>query len=587
MSKPAVALSGTATAPRPRPADLDRPEPLPARAPQERTPTPEPAPSMWRYLPLAIATTSLVIAGPALAARAIAPGDGALSTVASAALAVAGSLTLAVAGAALWKRERRSRDVVFAELMLWGWARRWWTERRLSRAQELFDLARRAGPTVDVERLIGLSRLLQARDSHLHGHSRRVARHATRIAQAMGLSPEEVAKIRTAAEVHDVGKLYTPRAIANNPGRLSDGELAVVRLHVADGARMARALGDAQIAAIVRHHHERVDGGGYPDGLAGAAIPLGARIIAVADTYDAITSNRAYRKAASQKHALDVLAAEAGAQLDASVVAAFRRDCSARRPVTWTALGAAAAQRAIDALGSATSSLGGGAASVGSLAPALGAAGVLALSPGLFGESHATSPAGARATAALAQAAGAAPASRAGGQAPGGAGSGGLAPGRRTAGGAPVARTLRPADGRGRTPRYTGAPGASPTPSATGSSPAGGGSASARAAGEGSPSSAAPSSAPPSSPQPSGSGAPTPPAPPLTTPSAAPPTVSTPTITTPSVSTPTISTPTVTTPSVGVGGVTVPSITVPSVTVPSVTIPSVTIPSITIGAPHH
>ena len=108
---------------------------------------------------------------------------------------------------------------------------------------------------------------------------------------------------------------------------------------------MVSVVGDPEITTMVRHHHERIDGGGYPDGLAGAAIPLGARIIAVADTFDAITSERPYRPASSQKKALDVLSAEAGAQLDANAVAAFRRATprgapsvgmrSARRP--WSA----------------------------------------------------------------------------------------------------------------------------------------------------------------------------------------------------------------------------------------------------------
>src|SRR5262249_33942035 len=136
--------------------------------------------------------------------------------------------------------------------------------------------------------------------------------------------------------------------------------------------------------AMVRHHHERIDGGGYPDGLAGAAIPLGARIIAVADTFDAITSDRAYRPAGSQKRALDVLSQEAGTQLDADAVAAFEQGYSARRAIAWYAAGTVVVQRAALALQPLVSSLGFGAASVGALAPAIGAAGVLAVSPGLF-----------------------------------------------------------------------------------------------------------------------------------------------------------------------------------------------------------
>ncbi len=195
----------------------------------------------------------------------------------------------------MWTRRPGSRDLVFAELMLWGWARRCWTERRLAQARALYDSVTKAGSTVSIELLEELSERLHARDAYTHGHNQRVARHAESIARAMHLSPTEVAKIRTAGAVHDVGKIYTPREILNNPGTLNDREYAIVKLHSGDGADMLEAAGDPEITAIVRHHHERVDGRGYPDGLLGSNIPLGARIIAVADTFDAITSNRPYR----------------------------------------------------------------------------------------------------------------------------------------------------------------------------------------------------------------------------------------------------------------------------------------------------
>jgi hypothetical protein len=535
------------------------------------------APSLLRYLPIAFAMTCVVVVAPALAAAAIVPRGGILSTVGAAALAIAGSLALASAGAAVWKRQLRSRDVVFAELMLWGWARRWRTERRIAKSLELLDAGRRAGPDVDVERLIALSRLIESRDAYLHGHSRRVARHAVRIARKMGLSPQEVARIRTAAEIHDVGKLYTPRAILNNAGSLTYGELALIRLHASDGARMAGTVGGPQIAALVLHHHERVDGGGYPDGLAGSAIPLGARIIAVADTFDAITSDRAYRPASSQKRALEVLSAEAGEQLDASVVLAFRQACSARRTVGWTAFGAVAVQRIAEALGTAASNVGVGFGSVGSLAPTLGAAGVLAISPGLFGDSRAASPSDGRATA-LARALAAGTPVTTAGQAPLGASSP-SSPSRASKTGS--ARTLRPVDGRGGTPSFQTAPGASstPTPSAGAPSPAQTSAPAASASGGGS------SSTPGATQQP-GAGAPGGPTqsiPPVTTPSVSPPTVSTPTVSTPVVSTPSVTTPSVATPSV-----TTPSVSTPSVSVAGVAVPSVTVPSITLGdSPGH
>jgi len=523
---------------------------------------------MRRYLPLAIAATAMVIALPALLVDAVVPHEGVPMTLGSAALVVGISLGLASLGAALWQRQPRSRDVVFAELMLWGWVRRCWTERRLSQARELFEAARKAGPRVNIELLLGLSRLLEARDGYLHGHSRRVARHAARVARAMGLSPREVAKIRTAAEVHDVGKLYTPRQILNSPHPLSKDDFDVVKAHAARGAEMVSVVGDPEITAIVRHHHERIDGSGYPDRLAGAAIPLGARILAVADTFDAITSDRAYRRAGSQKMALDVLSHEAGAQLDASAVAAFKQSYSARRSVAWYAVGAVLLERAALAAQPLISSLGLGGASVAALAPALGAAGVLAVSPNIFRASRSPHPAGAAPGTELALVQpltpeGTGTPARSVGAPVGAAGGGGGASGDNRQAVAHLEprspfRTSGPA-----APRLPGAPSAGgggvpdrPTPGDTGE----GGTSPVASAGPG----------PPSSPVGGTSGVPPTPSLPV-----APRRPSTPSASTPPVSTPPVSTPPVTTPSVPVSSVTVPSVNVPSVSVPSVTISSV------------
>jgi HD-GYP domain-containing protein (c-di-GMP phosphodiesterase class II) len=340
------------------------------------------APRMRRYLPLALLNTGLVILLPTVVVGAVVPRGSPLLIVASGASAAAVSTALAIVGAALWKRQRRSRDVVFADLLLWGWLRRCWTERRLSAARALYDSARRAGPGVSIELLTGLSRLLEARDAYTHGHGQRVARHAARIARAMRLSAVEIAKVRTAAAVHDVGKLYTPREILNNPKALTDTEYAVLKRHAAWGAAMLADVGDPEITAMVLHHHERIDGHGYPDGLAGDDIPLGARIIAVADTFDAITSNRAYRLGATQKKALDVLRAQAGSQLDGVAVAAFANDYSGRRSVAWFAVTVTALQRLLAALQTASPSIGASVGGSSSILAALGTAGLLGLSPG-------------------------------------------------------------------------------------------------------------------------------------------------------------------------------------------------------------
>jgi hypothetical protein len=159
------------------------------------------------------------------------------------------------------------------------------------------------------------------------------------VARQMRLSDEEVRRIRAAAAVHDVGKLRVPAAVLTKPGRLTDDEFELIKHHATEGAALVAGLGDEELTAIVRHHHERFDGYGYPSGLAGADIPLGARIVAVADTFDAITSIRPYRPADSHKRALDHLAAVAGTQLDPAVVRAFVRYYSGRKVSTlWAGL---------------------------------------------------------------------------------------------------------------------------------------------------------------------------------------------------------------------------------------------------------
>ncbi len=155
------------------------------------------------------------------------------------------------------------------------------------------------------------------------GHSRRVSDHARDLAQRMGLSAAEANRIARAGTVHDVGKTCMPGAVLSKPGPLDPRERDLVRGHAAIGAAMVGQLGDPELTAYVRHHHERFDGSGYPDRLAGTEIPLGARILAVADTFDALTSNRPYRRSLTHSQALDLLGAEAGTQLDPEVVACF------------------------------------------------------------------------------------------------------------------------------------------------------------------------------------------------------------------------------------------------------------------------
>jgi putative nucleotidyltransferase with HDIG domain len=300
--------------------------------------------SISRFLQ-AFAATFAVIGIPILAVSALRASGTVTSLIPLVAAGVALSVAASYLGAAVWATGKGSGDVLFADLMLWGLVRRWWAERQFSRAARLLGLRESAGDpparlsaSKQARLLKQLAATLEARCPDTHGHSRRVARHAAAIAKRMGLPGEEVARIRTAATVHDIGKIDIPAAIIKKPGDLTAAEFAAIKEHPGIGARMVAGLGDEELTRIVRNHHERLDGKGYPDGFAGAQIPLGARIIAVADTFDAITSTRSYRPARRHKEALELLAAEAGTQLDPEAVRAFRRYYSGHRPVAAWAL---------------------------------------------------------------------------------------------------------------------------------------------------------------------------------------------------------------------------------------------------------
>ena len=290
------------------------------------------APRLIRLLPVAVAATLLVAVAPLAVVWGVRVTGLVSSTAAATACGVVLSLVGSCLGGLWWERRRGSRDVLFGELMIWGWVRRYLIERRLTSAVELLGIGRRRELTFTTESfsaerqahaLEQLAASLEARDPHTHGHSRRVARYTTMIAKRMGLSQREVARIRAAAAMHDVGKIETPVAVLHKPGRLTDAEFEAIKRHPVDGARMVARVGDEKLTAIVRHHHERLDGSGYPSGLRGAEIPLGARIIAVADTFDAITSERPYRAAKAHRQAIAILRREAGTQLDPDAVHAF------------------------------------------------------------------------------------------------------------------------------------------------------------------------------------------------------------------------------------------------------------------------
>lgn len=183
------------------------------------------------------------------------------------------------------------------------------------------------------ETVVSLIAALEARHKYTEGHSLRVSEYSLGIAETLGLPAGLREQIGTAAALHDLGKVGVRDAILDKPGPLTREEWLAMREHATLGARMLAPLRFlAEEARIVRHHHERLDGSGYPDGLAGEAIPLGARIVAVADAYDAMCTLRPYRPAIPPEEAASELERAAGSQLDRAAVAAFRAWRAGRVP---------------------------------------------------------------------------------------------------------------------------------------------------------------------------------------------------------------------------------------------------------------
>lgn len=166
-----------------------------------------------------------------------------------------------------------------------------------------------------------MSNAVDLKDPYTAHHSRRVAESSVRLARALSVPEEEVERIRIGALMHDIGKIAVPGSIIRKPSKLTFEEMELMKNHVETGAAL---IGDLEIleasAEIVLHHHENYDGSGYPHGIAGEAIPLGSRIVFVADAFDALTTDRPYRKGRSQSEALEVVRANVGTQFDPKVV---------------------------------------------------------------------------------------------------------------------------------------------------------------------------------------------------------------------------------------------------------------------------
>lgn len=169
-----------------------------------------------------------------------------------------------------------------------------------------------------------LSTALDAKSVCMCGHSERVAEISRLLAKAMRLSPAEQTRIHIGAHLHDVGKIGIPDTVLSKPGKLTAAEYNIIRQHPEIGASIVGKVKALQaVVDIVRNHHERCDGRGYPDRLAGRDISLGARIVAVADAFDAMTSARSYRAALGLPQAVDELRRWSGSQFDPEVVDAL------------------------------------------------------------------------------------------------------------------------------------------------------------------------------------------------------------------------------------------------------------------------
>jgi putative two-component system response regulator len=174
--------------------------------------------------------------------------------------------------------------------------------------------------------LFSLALSIEAKDPYTEGHCARLSKYSVDLATALGLPEEERSALRKAAVVHDIGKVAVPELILLKPGGLTDEELRVMAQHPIVGERICRPLRSfSSVLPIIRHHHEKMDGSGYPDGLKGEAIPITARIMATVDIYDALTTDRPFRSAMPPEKAFEIMQEEVGkGWLDGKLVEQFR-----------------------------------------------------------------------------------------------------------------------------------------------------------------------------------------------------------------------------------------------------------------------
>jgi putative two-component system response regulator len=198
----------------------------------------------------------------------------------------------------------------------------------LARTRSLITLKRR---TDELERaeavLFSLARSIEGKDPYTYGHCERLSDYSARLAEHLGLKEDEITALRRAGVVHDIGKVAVPDAILLKPGRLTEEEWKLVREHPVVGERICAPLRSFRLVLpIIRHHHEKLDGSGYPDGLRGDAIPVTARVMQIVDVYDALTTERPYKRAFPVSDALQTMKQEvAKGWWDAQIFAQFEQ----------------------------------------------------------------------------------------------------------------------------------------------------------------------------------------------------------------------------------------------------------------------
>jgi putative two-component system response regulator len=197
-------------------------------------------------------------------------------------------------------------------------------ERNLTRRRLEVARLRDRGAQVLFEAIKALASAVDAKDPYTARHSRRVTRLSLLLADAIQLSSEERYLLELSAWMHDVGKIGVPDSILTKPAPLNHEEFAVMKEHSAKGGEIVGEIEElGRVADVIRHHHERMDGGGYPDGLRGAAIPLASRIILIADSFEAMVADRSYRRSLGREAAIRELQEHSGTQFDQSLTQAF------------------------------------------------------------------------------------------------------------------------------------------------------------------------------------------------------------------------------------------------------------------------